>query len=222
MSLGALPGVQALEITGAIADATRGDRLRALQGRRRGRRRRQRLRVDLRQPVVLPNGALCVDLDRPQRAALELLELRRQAGACNVVAGPGRRRPRLPARTTSSRPSRSAPRTARASTERHAGYDFYAGTSMATPHVAGVAALLTAQGRTDRADDRRPRADRAHAGRRHARHLHAGLRLRDRRRAGGGRRAVSWVAREVPGRLLGRALSAAASAARRRGGRPRR
>ena len=70
-----------------------GDRLRALQGRRRRGRRRQRLRVDLRQPVVLRRRAVR-DLDRPQRAALELLQLRRQAEH-GRGRRPGRRRPRL-------------------------------------------------------------------------------------------------------------------------------
>ncbi|MBA3374103.1 MAG: S8 family serine peptidase [Actinomycetota bacterium] len=145
MSLGALPGVQALVITGQITDvqdaiayanskdvvvvAAAGNDFASICG-----------------TPAFDEGALCVTAtDRLEnKASYSNFGVKPDL---NVVAGPGG------AAFLSCEEDIISTVPAGAGgfctdDVGTPGYDFYAGTSMATPHVAGVAALLTAQGRS--------------------------------------------------------------------------
>jgi serine protease len=142
LSLGAQPGVQALELTGVAADAraaidyayAHGVVVVAAAGN------------DFASVCGSPGWnahALCIVATDSREARAAYSNFPVQEGM-NVVAAPGGAALVSCEDDIISTVPRGSEGTCGAG---RPGYDFYAGTSMATPHVAGVAALLTAEGR---------------------------------------------------------------------------
>jgi serine protease len=141
MSLGALPGVQALVITGQIGDVAEAIDYAVARNVPVIVAAGNEFASICAEPAFDP-GALCVtSTDRMEnRSSFSNFAVKSDL---NVVAAPGGAGlffceddivSTVPPGTESVCGS--------------GGYDYYAGTSMATPHVAGVAALLKAQGRS--------------------------------------------------------------------------
>jgi serine protease len=144
LSLGALPGVQALEITGIESNATeaidyansKGVVVVAAAGNEF---------ASICGSPSFNNGALCV-------VANDRFEVR--ANYSNFAVKPDMMTVSAPGGQGALFCEEDIVSTVPAGSESVCGegtpgYDYYAGTSMATPHVAGVAALLTAQGQTN-------------------------------------------------------------------------
>ena len=144
LSLGALPGVQALPLVGVVDDAKRAINYAVSKGVVVVAAAGNDFASICGEPGFNPNAQCVVATDREElRASYSNFAVDQDL---NVVAAPGGAAfLSCEEDVISTVPSEAEGFCTRAVGT--PGYDFYAGTSVATPHVAGAAALLTAQGR---------------------------------------------------------------------------
>ena len=147
LSLGAIPGAQALTYTGLISDTTEAIAYARSQGAVVVAAAGNDFQFPLCGTPAFEDGALCVTATDSREAPASYSNMGLKPDL-QAVAGPG----------GSSLPAcgEDVLSTVPVGTSQYgetcgygADYDEMAGTSMAAPHVSGVAALLAAQGRTD-------------------------------------------------------------------------